>query len=193
MFKRLYNWTLSLAKSPRAVPALAAVSFAESSFFPIPPDIVLVPMALANPKKAWWYATVCTVASVAGGVAGYAIGYLFYETVGLWLVQIYGYANKVEALRAFYDGWGWAFILVAGFTPMPYKLVTIFSGMLEYNLALFILLSTITRGARFFLVAAVLNRFGDTIRSLLDRHFVIFLTLVVFFIIAGFFVVSRLF
>jgi membrane protein YqaA with SNARE-associated domain len=150
-------------------------------------------MALANPKKAWWYATVCTVASVAGGVAGYAIGYLFYETVGLWLVQIYGYANKVEALRAFYDGWGWAFILVAGFTPMPYKLVTIFSGMLEYNLALFILLSTITRGARFFLVAAVLNRFGDTIRSLLDRHFVIFLTLVVFFIIAGFFVVSRLF
>ncbi|MDP2355474.1 MAG: YqaA family protein [Beijerinckiaceae bacterium] len=193
MFKRLYNWTLSLAKSPRAVPALAAVSFAESSFFPIPPDVVLVPMALANPKKAWWYATVCTVASVAGGVAGYAIGYLFYETIGLWLVQIYGYANKVETLRAFYDGWGWAFILVAGFTPMPFKLVTIFSGLLEYNLALFILLSTITRGARFFLVAAVLNRFGDTIRILLDRHFAIFLALVVFFIIAGFVVVSRLF
>ena len=99
MFQRLYRWTLSLADSPRATPALAAVAFAESSFFPIPPDIVLVPMALANPKKAWFYAGVCTLASVAGGIVGYGIGYLLYETVGLWLMSLYGYVDKVAALK----------------------------------------------------------------------------------------------
>ena len=125
----LYQWTLSLAASPRAVPALAAVSFAESSFFPIPPDVVLVPMALAKPKSAWWFAFVCTIASVLGGLLGYAIGYLLYDSVGAWLINLYGYGQKVEALREFYAQWGWAFILVKGLTPIPFKLVTIVSGL----------------------------------------------------------------
>lgn len=193
MFQRLYRWTLSLAEHSRATYALAAVSFAESSFFPIPPDVLLVPMALAKPKKAWFYATVCTIASVLGGVAGYAIGYLLYETVGLWLVQLYGYGQKVDSLRVFYDQWGWAFILVKGLTPIPYKLVTIVSGLLEYNLALFILLSVITRGARFFLLAAALNAWGDRIRGLLDRHFALFLGLILVFIVGGFWLAAKAF
>jgi membrane protein YqaA with SNARE-associated domain len=193
MFQRLYRWTLSLAEHSRATYALAAVSFAESSFFPIPPDVLLVPMALAKPKKAWFYAGVCTIASVLGGIAGYAIGYLLYETVGLWLVQLYGYAQKVDALRVFYDQWGWAFILVKGVTPIPYKLVTIVSGLLEYNLALFILLSIITRGARFFLLAAALNAWGDRIRDLLDRHFGLFLGLIIVFVIGGFWLAAKAF
>ena len=193
MFKRLYHWTLSLAEKPKATYALAAVSFAESSFFPIPPDVLLAPMALAKPQKAWFYAAVCTVASVLGGVAGYAIGYLLYETVGLFLIKLYGYGDKVEALRIFYGEWGWAFILVKGLTPIPYKLVTIVSGLLEYNLFLFILLSTITRGARFFLLAAALNAWGDRIRALLDRHFGLFLGLILVFVVGGFWAAAKMF
>ena len=193
MFKRLYHWTLSLAEKPKATYALAAVSFAESSFFPIPPDVLLAPMALAKPQKAWIYAAVCTVAPVLGGIAGYAIGYLLYETVGLFLIKLYGYGDKVEALRVFYGEWGWAFILVKGLTPIPYKLVTIVSGLLEYNLFLFILLSAITRGARFFLLAAALNAWGDRIRALLDRHFGLFLGLILVFVVGGFWAAAKMF
>ncbi len=187
----LYNWTLALAASPRAVPALAAVSFAESSFFPIPPDVVLVPMALAQPKKAWWYALVCTVASVLGGVVGYFIGYLLYDTVGAWLIKLYGYGDKIETLRAFYGQWGWAFILIKGLTPIPFKLVTIASGLLGYNLPLFILLAAITRGARFFLVAAALNAWGDKLRPLIEKHFPLFIFGVLALAAAGIFVAAK--
>jgi membrane protein YqaA with SNARE-associated domain len=189
----LYNWTLALAASPRAVPALAAVSFAESSFFPIPPDVVLVPMALAQPKKAWWYALVCTVASVLGGVVGYFIGYLLYDTVGAWLIKLYGYGDKIETLRVFYGQWGWAFILIKGLTPIPFKLVTIASGLLGYNLPLFILLAAITRGARFFLVAAALNAWGDKLRPLIERHFPLFIFGVLALAVAGIFVAAKVF
>lgn len=193
MFKRLYDWTLSLAGSPRATPALAAISFAESSFFPIPPDVVLVPMALAKPEKAFYYATVCTIASVLGGIVGYGIGYLLYETVGQWLMNLYGYTQKVDALRAFYAEWGWAFILVKGVTPIPFKLVTIVSGLLEYNFLLFVLLSTITRGARFFIVAGLLNRYGDQARALLDRHFGLFMAIIIAFVVFGFWLAIKVF
>ncbi|MGE3245667.1 MAG: YqaA family protein [Beijerinckiaceae bacterium] len=191
MFKRLYHWTLAQAESKHAVPTLAAISFAESSFFPIPPDVILVPMSLAQPKKAWYYAGVCTIASVLGGIVGYAIGYLLYETVGQWLIGLYGYAQKVDALRAFYGEWGWAFILVKGVTPIPYKLVTIVSGLLEYNFFLFVLLSLVTRGARFFLLAGLLHKFGDPIRQLLDRHFAVFMGLIIFFIVFGFWLAAK--
>jgi len=193
MFKRLYDWTLSLAGSPRATPALAAISFAESSFFPIPPDVVLVPMALAKPEKAFYYATVCTIASVLGGIVGYGIGYLLYETLGQWLMNLYGYTDKVDALRAFYAEWGWAFILVKGVTPIPYKLVTIVSGLLEYNFLLFVLLSIITRGARFFIVAGLLHRYGDQARAVVDRHFGVFMALIIAFVVLGFWVAIKVF
>ncbi len=191
MFQRLYRWTLSLAESPKAVPSLAAISFAESSFFPIPPDVVLVPMSLAKPERAYYYAMVCTIASVLGGIVGYGIGYLLYETVGQWLMNLYGYAAKVDALRSFYAEWGWAFILVKGVTPIPYKLVTIVSGLLEYNFFLFVLLSMITRGARFFILAALLHRFGDQARAILDRYFAVFMVLILVFIVGGFWLAAH--
>jgi len=192
MFKGLYRWTLSLAESPRAPWALAGVSFAESSFFPVPPDVILVPMALAKPQAAWRYAAICTVASVLGGIVGYLIGALLFDTVGQWLIGIYGLGGKMEDARRVYDQYGAWFILIKGVTPIPYKLVTIVSGLLHYNFALFVVLSLITRGARFFLLAALLNRFGDQARAILDRHFGLFMVLIVVFIVLGFWIAARL-
>jgi membrane protein YqaA with SNARE-associated domain len=193
MFKRLYHWTLSLAESPRATWALAIIAFAESSFFPIPPDVILVPMALAKPRRALFYAGVCTLASVIGGMLGYAIGALLFDTIGKWLVSLYGYGDRVEALRVFYAEWGWAFILVKGMTPIPYKLVTIVSGLLGYNFFLFVILSAITRGARFFLLAGLLNWFGEPIKAALERHFAIFIALILAAIVGGFWLAARMF
>ena len=191
MFDRLYRWTLSLSESRHAPLALGAVAFAESSFFPIPPDLILVPMALAKPRMAWTYAAICTAASVLGGILGYAIGALLYDTLGQWLISIYHYGDKMDALRAAYAQWGWLVILVKGLTPIPYKLVTIMSGLLGYNFALFVLLSAITRGARFFIVAGLLNRFGDPIRGALERHFAAILIGFILLVAAGFYVATR--
>ena len=183
---------MSLAESPRAVWGLAAVSFAESSFFPIPPDVVLVPMSLAKPKMAWRYAAICTIASVLGGIVGYAIGALLFDTVGQWLINLYGYGAKMDALREAYDKWGALLILIKGVTPIPYKLVTIVSGLLAYNFPLFVGLSIITRGARFFILAALLNRFGDQARTLLDRYFGWFMIVILAFIVIGFVLAAKL-
>jgi membrane protein YqaA with SNARE-associated domain len=191
LFKRLYDWTISLAESPRASWALAGVAFAESSFFPLPPDLILIPMAIARPRKAWAYAAVCTVASVAGGALGYAIGALLYDTLGQWLIHLYGYGERMTQLRDFYAEWGWAFILVKGLTPIPYKLVTIVSGLLGYNFALFIALSIITRGARFFILAGILNRFGEPLRAQLERHFAIFTLILIAIVIGGFWLAAK--
>lgn len=193
MFKRLYHWTLSLAESPHATWALAIIAFAESSFFPIPPDVILVPMALAKPRRALVYAGICTVASVIGGIVGYGIGALLYDTVGHWLIGLYGYAQRVEALRDFYAQWGWAFILVKGMTPIPFKLVTIVSGLLGYNFLLFVLLAAITRGARFFLLAGVLTWFGEPIKAALERHFATFIGIILAAVVGGFWLAARMF
>ena len=171
MLRRLYDWTLSLAAKPSAPYALAAVSFAESSFFPVPPDAMLVPMVLARPDRAWFYASVCTAASVAGGFVGYAIGALLYDSLGAWLFKIYGLTEGAEAFRAAYGEYGHWVILLKGLTPIPYKLVTITSGFAGYDLFLFAVLSIVTRGARFFILAALLGRFGPYIKGILDRHF----------------------
>ncbi len=191
MFKALYRWTLALSESRHAPWALGAVAFAESSFFPIPPDLILVPMALAQPRRAWFYAGIATVASVLGGILGYAIGALLYDTVGQWLIATYHYADKIEAMRAAYAQWGWLLILIKGLTPIPYKLVTIVSGLLGYNFALFVLLSIITRGARFFIVAGLLNRFGDPIRGALERHFAVILIGFLLLVAVGFYVATH--
>ena len=171
MLRRLYDWTLSLAARPSAPYALAAVSFAESSFFPVPPDVMLVPMMLARPDKAWSYALICTVASVLGGILGYFIGLGLYDSVGAWLFQIYGLADGAETFRHAYADYGHWVILLKGLTPIPYKLVTITSGFAGYHLGWFIALSILTRGARFFLVALLMSQFGPRIKSIIDNNF----------------------
>jgi membrane protein YqaA with SNARE-associated domain len=193
MFKNLYHWTLKLADSPHAPFALGVIAFAESSFFPVPPDVILVPMSLARPQRALLYAAICTMGSVAGGILGYAIGALLFETVGHWLIQLYGYGPRVEEIRALYAQWGWAFILIKGVTPIPYKIVTITSGLLAYSLPLFILLSFITRGARFFVVAALLNKFGERLKILLEKYFGIFIIALICVIIGGFVLAAHMF
>lgn len=191
MFDRLYRWVLRLADSPRAGLALGAVSFAESSFFPIPPDVLLVPMVLARPRNAWLYAAIATIASVVGGALGYALGALLFETVGAWLIHLYGYEGKIEALRVSYQRWGAWLILIKGLTPIPYKLVTIVSGLLGYNFVLFLVLSLITRGARFFILAALLLRFGEPIKAQLDKRFGTILVGFVLVVGIGFWIATR--
>jgi len=192
MFEKLYNWTISLAESRHATWALAGVAFAESSIFPLPPDLILLPMALAQPKKAWLYAAVCTAASVLGGAVGYAIGALLFDTLGQWIIGLYGYAAKMDALKAFYAQWGWAFILVKGLTPIPYKLVTIVSGVLSYNFALFMALSLVTRGARFFILAAAMNQFGDLFRHWMEKHFATFVIGLLVIVVLGFYLATKI-
>lgn len=193
MFKSLYDSLIALSASRHAPYALAAVAFAESSIFPIPPDILLAPMALAQPRRAWTFALICTVASVLGGIVGYGIGALLYDTLGAWLIHLYGYGERVAALKEFYAAWGWLFILVKGVSPIPYKLVTIVSGLLGYNFALFVALSIVTRGARFFLVAGALNRWGEPLRGALERHFAVFVLGSVAVVVLGFVLAAHAF
>ncbi|MET0531183.1 MAG: YqaA family protein [Microvirga sp.] len=193
MLRRLYDWTLSLAAKPSAPYALAAVSFAESSFFPVPPDVMLVPMMLARPDKAWFYAGICTVASVIGGLLGYAIGALLYDSLGTWLFQLYGLTDGAETFRRSYAEYGHWIILLKGLTPIPYKLVTITSGFAGYSLFWFVILSIITRGLRFFLVALLMSRYGSAIKGIIDRHFNLVAGAAVALIVGGFLVFRYLF
>jgi membrane protein YqaA with SNARE-associated domain len=170
MLRRLYEWALSLVEKPHAIWVMGAISFADSSFLPLPPDFLLIPMTIAKPKRALTYAIVCTIASVAGAMLGYAIGAFLWDTLGHWLIRIYGLEGKVEAFRQLYAQWGAWVIIIKGFTPIPYKLVTIVSGFAGYNFAAFVALSILTRGARFLMIAMVLSRFGDQVRHVLDRH-----------------------
>jgi len=170
LLRRLYDWCVAAAGKPHAIGILTAVAFAESSFFPIPPDVMLVPMSLARPDRAFRIAAWCTVASVAGGMLGYAIGALLYDSVGAWLIHLYGYGDKVEAFRTAYAQWGAWIILLKGLTPIPYKIVTITSGFAGYNFGLFVVLSIITRGARFFILAFLLHRYGDAARHIIEKR-----------------------
>jgi membrane protein YqaA with SNARE-associated domain len=181
---------MEFAGHRHATRALATVSFTESSFFPIPPDVLLVPMVLANREKAWYYATVCTISSVIGGIFGYLIGWLLYDSVGLWLMNLYGYGTQVEAFRQAYAEWGTWIILIKGLTPIPYKIVTITSGFAGYDLFWFILLSIITRAARFFLVAALLYQYGEPVRGFIEKRLEL-VTAGIAVIFVGGFVIAR--
>jgi membrane protein YqaA with SNARE-associated domain len=185
MLRRIYDWCIAAAEKPYAPWLMGAISFAESSFFPVPPDTMLIPMSLARPDRAWSYATVCTLTSVAGGILGYFIGALLYDSVGHWLIQLYGYGDKVEAFREAYARYGSWIILIKGLTPIPYKIVTITSGFAGYNLALFIGLSVITRGARFFLAAFLLNRYGVQARKTIEERLGFWVTIGVLVLVAG--------
>ncbi|HEY8335687.1 MAG TPA: YqaA family protein [Tardiphaga sp.] len=193
MLRRIYDWCIDAAHKPYALWLMGAVSFAESSFFPIPPDVMLIPMSLARPERAWLYATLCTVTSVAGGVVGYMIGALLYDSVGHWLIQLYGYGDKVEAFRAGYAEYGAWIILLKGLTPIPFKLVTITSGFANYNIWMFIGLSVIARGGRFFLVAILLNRYGVWIRETIEKRLGMWVALAVGVLLLGFIIAFRLF
>ncbi len=193
MLRGLYDKVVELSKGKHALPVLAAVSFAESSFFPVPPDVILVPMALANPEKARLYALVCTVASVLGGILGYAIGALLYDTLGHWLISIYGYGQGVEAFREAYAKWGAWVILIKGLTPIPFKIVTIASGFAGYDFFTFVVLSFITRGARFFLEAELLRIYGEPIRDFIEKRLTLVTTGFLAAIVGGFLIAKYAF
>ena len=192
MLRRIYDWCIDAAHKPYALWIMAAVAFAESSFFPVPPDVMLIPMSLARPARAWFYALVCTAASVLGGVLGYGIGALLYDSLGQWLINLYGLGDKVEAFRAGYAEYGAWIILLKGLTPIPYKLVTITSGFANYNIWLFIALSVIARGGRFFVVAILLNRYGEWIRVRIERHLGFWVSLGAAVLVAGFIVAFKM-
>jgi membrane protein YqaA with SNARE-associated domain len=186
MLRPLYDWTMRRASGASAPRALAAVSFAEASFFPVPPDVLLVPMVLARRDRAWILAGICTLASVAGGVAGYAIGLFLLETIGVWLIALYGLQGGIEAFRDAYGEWGLWIILVKGLTPIPFKVVTIASGAARFDPVVFVLASLATRGARFFLVAALIRRFGAPIREVIERRLTLATTLLALVVVGGF-------
>jgi len=192
MLRKLYDWVFSLARSKHATSSLAVVSFAESSFFPIPPDVMLAPMVLARPERAYFYAFVCTVASILGGLLGYAIGY-FLEPVGLAILAFLGKADTFETSKALFQQHGAWVILIKGLTPIPFKLITIASGIFQFNLALFIALCVVTRGARFFAVAFVLKTWGPAVLAVVEKRLALWTFIGLAVLIGAFVAVKFLF
>ena len=192
MLQRLYRRVLALSAGPRAPAWLAVIAFAESSFFPIPPDVLLIPMALARPDRAWRLAGICTIASVIGGAFGYLIGYALFDVVAVPLLHAYHYEAAFERFRQTYAEWGLWVILIKGLTPIPYKIVTIASGAAHFDFAVFMAASAVTRGARFFAVATLLRFFGTPVRDFIERRLTLVTTLLAAGVIGGF-VVLRLF
>jgi membrane protein YqaA with SNARE-associated domain len=176
MLRKTYDWVMGLAASPKAPVGLAAVSFAESSFFPIPPDVMLAPMVLAKPKRAFVYAGICMAASVLGGLLGYAIGF-YLEPLGLWLLTLMGHPEGQAEFQKWFAQWGLIVILVKGLTPIPYKLVTIAAGLAHFDLFTFVWASILTRGGRFFLAATLLKYFGPAIREEIERRMGLYFTI----------------
>jgi len=170
MLRRIYDWVIKLSQSPHAGWALGLVSAAEASFFPIPPDVMLVPMCIAKREKAWYFAMIATVGSVLGGLVGYAIGSLLYETIGHYLIALYGGEQAMENYKHLFAEHGHWIILLKGLTPIPYKVVTIAAGVAEYSIPMFIILSIITRSARFYMVAAILYYAGPAAKDFIEKQ-----------------------
>ena len=186
MLRRSYDWIMGLASHRDALWALAGVSFIESSVFPIPPDLLLIPMVLATPARAWMLAAICTASSVAGGYLGYAIGYYAFAAIGQPILEFYHAMDKYEALKASFDQWGAWIIIVKGMTPIPYKILTIASGALKFDLATFTFASLISRSLRFLLVAALLWRFGEPIRLFIEQRLMLVTSLFAAALVGGF-------
>lgn len=189
MIRRLYNWTLSLAGRKNALALLAVVALVESSIFPIPPDVLILPMILAAREKAWKIAAVATVASVVGGLVGYAIGLFLFETVGQPLVSLYGYSDDFTQFQDLYQEWGAWIVFSAGLTPLPYKVVTIASGAVALDPLVFVIASILARGLRFYVEAALLWRFGPSIKSFVEKRLGL-VTLAMFILLFGGFVAA---
>lgn len=190
MLRRLYDWTMRMAEHPRALWLLAAVSFVESSFFPIPPDVMMIPMILARPSRAWVIAGVATIASVLGGLLGYAIGMFAFDTIGLPILQSLGKEAAMAEFAARFNGAGFWAVLAAGITPFPFKVITIMSGFTAMSLPLFVLTAVLARAMRFFLIAALLRRFGAPIRDFIERRLGL-VTVVFFVLLLGGFYLAR--
>jgi membrane protein YqaA with SNARE-associated domain len=192
MLRRLYDRVLQLAASPLAPLWLAAIAFAESSFFPIPPDVLLVPMSLARPDRAFRYALICTAASVVGGVVGYLIGYALFDVLARPLLHFYHYEDAFIAFQERFREYGVYIILIKGLTPIPYKIVAIASGAARFDLLIFIAASILTRGVRFFVIAALLRLFGEPVRAFIENRLGLVLLLTAVFAVLGFFLIKYL-
>jgi len=177
IFRKLYNWTLEKSKSKQAPWFLSIVSFAESSFFPIPPDIILIPMVIANKTKAIYYASICTISSVFGGALGYVFGLLLFNSVGIIIINFYGLSENINDFSNYYNDYGAWIVLIAGFTPFPFKVITIASGLFQLNFMIFIIYSLVSRGARFFIIASLLYFFGEKIKIFIDKYFNVLTTI----------------
>ena len=187
----LYKWTLTKASHPKAPRVLAIISFIESSIFPIPPDIILIPMILSKQTKAWFYAFICTTFSVLGGICGYLIGSFLFDSIGILILQAYNFIENFELFKNYYNQYGVLIVLGGGFTPFPYKLITIASGAFELNFPLFIIMSIISRGGRFFLIAALLWYFGQSARIFIENHLGK-ISIVFFIFLIGFYIIFKL-
>jgi len=190
MIRGLYNWTMGLAEHPRALWALFLVSFVESSFFPIPPDILMIPMIIARPNKAWLIAGVCTVASVLGGLLGYYIGWGLLETVGRPIIEFYGKQDSFEEVAKVFNENGALAVIIAGVTFLPFKVVTIFSGVTGLSLPVFIASAVFARALRFFVVAALLYKYGEPIRDFIEKRLGLMFVLFCVLLIGGFYVLK---
>lgn len=192
MLRGLYDWTMRLAASRHATSALATVAFLESSIFPLPPDALLVPMVLANRAAAWRYAFICTVMSVLGGLAGYAIGWFLFEAVAEPILAFYGYADRFDGFRDCYNRFGTWIVLIAGLTPFPYKVITIASGVTELSLPVFIIASVVARGVRFYAECLLLYYFGPPVRRVVEDRLGLVFSLGLAVLIGGFLLVRLL-
>lgn len=183
----LYNWTLRIAAHKHAVWWLAGISFAQSSFFPIPPDVALMPMCLADRSKSFRYAFICTISSVLGGILGYAIGYFLFETIGKAIVEFYGLAGEFDNFKSKFNSWGIWIVFISGFSPIPYKIITIASGVTHMELAPFIIASIAGRTVRFYFVAGLIWKFGARIQNFIEKYLSL-LTLLFFVLLIGGFI-----
>ena len=190
ILRKIYNWTIEKSKHPKAVWFLSLVSFTESSFFPIPPDIILIPMIIAKRTRAWFYAFVCTMSSVLGGLFGYCIGYFFYNSIGKIILEYYGLTNQFIIFEEYYLKYGILIVIGAGITPFPYKFITIASGVFGLNVFLFTVVSFFSRGLRFYLLSFLLKFFGEKIEKLIDKYFNILAILFFVLLVAGIVVVK---
>ncbi len=189
--RKLYDWVLTWAYSRYSVPALFALAFTESSFFPIPPDVLLMALAISMPHKSFYYATVCSIGSVLGGVLGYIIGYQFMELIGNRIIEVYGFADKWEYVGNLYNVYAaWA-VAIAGLTPIPYKLFTIAAGAFKIDLTIFVIASLLSRSARFFIVGGLIYFFGPPIRSFIDKYFNLLAIVFMVLLIGGFIVIKH--
>lgn len=192
MTKRIYQWMVDSAAKSNAIWILAAISFIESSFFPIPPDIMLIPMVIAAPARAWRIAFVATLASVIGGYLGYAIGFWGYDLIARPLLEFYGYLAKFETFKQYYNEYGAWIVFAAGITPFPYKVITIASGAVGLNLFVFGVASIFARGLRFFIIAGLLHHFGAPIKNFIEKHFGLLSILFLILLIGGFYLLKYL-